>query len=354
LAFFAGLLLLAASSACGPAGTLLPRSTKAISSGNASQVKQLYSLDVVGQQWIPRMAFSPTGNLLAVAHRSVTGDASGGPIKLFNLTTKAVVAELELVGIVTSLVFTSDSRLLAAGGREGDFAGWVKVWDVKTRKLVLTLHDFADGVWSVAFSPNGASLATGYGNPWGAPGGLKIWEVTTGKLLAEIGSLKDNPYQLSTVIGLEFNPAGTLLAAQIANGVVQIWGMANQKIVSTLSGYTTCECSFGLSPDFSRLATSGFKDTAGNPEFQMWDVAAGKLLYVLEENHVGIDSVIFNSNGQVLAVHNFDGTMHLVEVSTGKTLAILDDPGSLSIAFSPDNELMATSGDVVRLWGIAP
>ncbi len=41
----------------------------------------------------------------------------------------------------------------------GDYT--VKIWSIESQKEVITLHDYCDYVWSVAFSPDGRYLASG-------------------------------------------------------------------------------------------------------------------------------------------------------------------------------------------------
>jgi len=70
---------------------------------------------------------------------------------------------------VTSVAFSPDGKTIASGS--GDKT--VKLWDVKTGKLMQTLRGHTSDVTSVAFSPDGKTLASG---SWDKT--VKLWDLT--------------------------------------------------------------------------------------------------------------------------------------------------------------------------------
>jgi WD40 repeat protein/serine/threonine protein kinase len=76
---------------------------------------------------------------------------------LWNLTSGRVLAALTgHEQAVTSMAFSPDGRTLATG----DGGGSIKLWDVPTGQELLTLDRYIYRVWSLAFSPDGRTLAT--------------------------------------------------------------------------------------------------------------------------------------------------------------------------------------------------
>jgi Pentapeptide repeats (8 copies)/WD domain, G-beta repeat len=97
------------------------------------------------------VAFSADGSRLA----SGGGD---GVVRLWDPETGAGLAVLEgHQDTVLSVAFSADGLRLASGG--GDRT--VRVWDPETGAIVAVLKGHQGTVWSVAFSPDGSRLASG-------------------------------------------------------------------------------------------------------------------------------------------------------------------------------------------------
>jgi WD40 repeat protein len=295
------------------------------------------------------MAFSPNGAILAVGDNKRL-------IELYDMSTLKLLAELKTeMSYFRSISFSPDDKLIAAGGVWGDPEGLetiVQIWDVATQEQRLMLDDFNDWLNSLVFSPDSTLLATGEGNGMGLIGSAKIWNVATGELVDKFGiPFGDfDPSAYWYVCGEAFNSDGTLLATVNGNGEVLLWDVVNkqQKIVlNAYAGHVT------FSPDGTILAISGYVDeTYTIAVIRLLDVDTGDLLLTLIGNTESITSITISPDGRILASATSDGTVRLWEVKTGKALAVLDGANASNVAFSPDGTLLATGGDILRLWGV--
>jgi hypothetical protein len=186
----------------------------------------------------------------------------------------AVTGEEELPGRlrgdppVYAVAFSPDGTILASGGPYVP----IKLWDAATGKERLSFaENVTPTVCSVAFSPDGKTLASGQGGyadepPKPDPGEIKLWDVATGK---ELITLKGHTELVRSVA---YSPDGKTLASGSEDKTIKLWDVTTGKERATLTGHMGGVRSVAFSPDGKTLASG-----AGDPgEIKLWDVATGK------------------------------------------------------------------------------
>jgi WD40 repeat protein len=163
-----------------------------------------------GHAW--RMSFSPDGTSLAGAW--LTSERASGGVRLWAVSDGSLQGNLEgLQKAASPIAFSPDGQLLVTGSLES--GGALRLWRLSDRALMHTLP-CPNSCTSVVFSPYGAVLASGsiYGE-------VQLWSVKDGTLLNTLRG------HTETVSGLAFSPDGSLLASGSSDGTVRLWGIAN-------------------------------------------------------------------------------------------------------------------------------
>ncbi len=243
---------------------------------------------------------------------------------------------------VMSVAFSPDGRTLATGGGMWKSAGELKLWDATTGKLKADLKGHPKIVLSVAFSPDGKTLLAG-GGGMGGSGFVNLWDVHTLKQRNRVG--RRDGWMTCVAV----SPNGKLLVTSATRAdSIDIWDFATGKKLRTLKGHRETINSVALSPDGETLASGG-----GDSNVLLWDVVGGKEIGTLQGHTGPISRVAFSPNGKTLASTSADKTIKLWDVRTSKERATLKGCGCL--AFSPDGKTLASKGKgetTVRLWGV--
>ncbi len=186
------------------------------------------------------------------------------------------------------------------------------MWDVDSGQQKASLEGYTNGVRSVAFSPDGTTLASGGGT-------VRLWDVDSGQQKASLEGYTNG------VRSVAFSPDGTTLAS--GGDTIRLWDVDSGQQKASLKGHTNRVRSVAFSPDGTTLASGG-------GTVRLWDVGSGQQKAALEGHSDFVHSVAFSLDGRTLASGSRDGTVLLWD--TG------DAPTHITEVATP--EVPATSG----------
>ena len=288
----------------------------------------------LGKGKIVDMAYSPDGTRLAVATSIgiwIYDSQTGREVDILQGHTR------EIRGIA----YAPDGRTLASSSGGGDDVfiladDTLILWDTVsgTRKAALP----SSGAYSIAFSPDGKTIATGGYED------VQLWDAVSGEPTASFQTESN-----IVIENLVFSPDGKTIATG-GTADIRLWDVATATHKATLQGHTKSVLSLSFSPDGSTLASGSSDHT-----IRLWDTTTvtHKAMLAGPQSPYAPQSIAFSPDGSTLAQVGYRDVV-LWDVPSGEVRRTLTGHTSWikALAFSPDGKTITSASGEIRLWDV--
>ncbi len=233
-----------------------------------------------------RTSFSPDGNTLVVPY-------SGTPDRAWDVKTGT---EKPVHTAPRRGMLSPDGNILASLNRNE-----IHLRDAATEELVHTLTGYTEPVRSMAFSPDGNTLASGSDDQT-----IRLWDIETGQLKREFTA------HTAGVNSVAFSPDGKILASGggWTDKIIRLWDAETGNPIRELTGHTGDYITVAFHPDRKILA-SGSRDKT----IRLWNTETGETIRELTGHTAAVNDVAFSPERSTLASGSRDGTVLLWELT---------------------------------------
>jgi WD40 repeat protein len=186
----------------------------------------------------------------------------------------------------------------------GSYDRKIRVWDVKSQQIELTLEGHEKNILAVAFSPDEKYIVSGSLDLT-----VKIWNAKTGALLHSLKKHSDNIFDIA------FHPNARYFASASGDKTIRLWDIDSGKVIKTYAGHEGGIVDIEFSPDGYFLYSASVDGTV-----IVWEVASGAKLYSYILHKGAVNTISVSSDGNNVATGGKDGVVNLWK--SGKFIAV--------------------------------
>lgn len=203
--------------------------------------------------------------------------------------------------LCSAVRFLGDDQLVT-----GSYDGTVKIWDIKSGKMLRSFAGHKGKVTSIAvhLSGYGRFLLTG-----GEDKLIKRWDLNSMEPIVKLAP------QESSILDVNISPDGNLLLQACGNQIARLLETKTGKAIYRLEGHQDDVRLVRFSPDGSLILTASRDKTA-----KIWETASGKLLATFSDHLKPVTIAAFSPDGKYVMTGSSDEYLYFWDPATGKLI----------------------------------
>lgn len=282
--------------------------------------------------------------------QQILSSGDDGAVRIWDIATKIQTnifsGDKNSVGAVwpsSGVAYSYDGKTFISGQKNSV----PKLYDITTSNQIKKFHK--GGVaYSFEFSPNGNLIALGH------YGSVSISETNSSNVKLIPISKTGN------IISVAFSPDSQSLVSVSENQEISLWDLNSGSKMHNFDIHNYVKDveyanDAAFTPDGKTIITGGFNKEPYQGIIKIWNVNDGTLIRTIIDGQ-SIDCVAISHDGQKLATGNFDHSLKIWEIATGKLLKEFIGHKSYikSVVFSPDDKTLVSSGNggIINLWKV--
>jgi WD40 repeat protein/serine/threonine protein kinase len=282
-----------------------------------------------------------------------------GPIQLWDAqTTKEIATIAADEKSVRVDGFTSDGQhILGCIATKFGKVEALKVWRADTGEPAASFDVQLDEVKCIALSPDATRIACG------VRGNVKVWDIRTRMEMNTFRKVGADPRAVmfqahnDDVTSVAFSPDGARIASGSVDRTITLWNVSTGTPLDSFRGHEGPVRAVVFSPDGARIFSASNDKTV-----KVWDAYRGPAPRPLQNHGDSIGGVAVSPDGKLIASASFDGSVKIWSTRTGAELASFrgyaDGCISANVAFNSDGTQIVRSASnfeksgVVQVWDL--
>jgi WD40 repeat protein len=288
------------------------------------------------------LAFSPDGKTLASAAGYDLGGMEHLESAIFDTLLSTGFDKLSTDELAEGYA-ELEEHIASTSPKDADGADYaIRLWNIETRSESARLTGHEDAIKGIAFSPDGAMLATA-----SLDGTTRLWSLPERTEIARIQSDQEHFEDVA------FNPGGYFFAT--SSDFLRLWKTPFSEQLAPQHDESILSIAVSDGNDF---IASGGEDKY----IRLWNRSSLEFTTEFAGHDGAIETLAFSQDGRILASGSRDSTVRIWDVGQGNEMACVDSEFPIrSVAINPRGTLLAISGqdpaalartNEIRLWSI--